>query len=93
MAYLDGFWTISDFLLLALTLVKLFAFVDAALRPAQGYTAADKLTKQAWLLILGLMLLADLLLGGFGLLGFIGIVAALVYLVDVRPKVAAVTRR
>lgn len=93
MAYLDGFWTISDFLLLALTLVKLFGFVDAALRPAQGYTAADKLTKQAWLLILGLMLLADLLLGGFGLLGFIGIVAALVYLVDVRPKVAAVTRR
>lgn len=74
--------------------LKLWALVDAIMRPQQAYLAADKLTKKAWLWILGLAVAADLLLqGGFLLFSFIGIVAALVYLLDVRPALAAVTRR
>lgn len=39
---------------LALLALKLWAFVDALLRPAEAYVATGKLTKPAWLLILGL---------------------------------------
>jgi hypothetical protein len=77
---------------LALLVVKLWALVDATLRPAQGFTAADKLTKAAWLWILGLAFVVDLVLPSMFLM-LAGTVAALVYLLDVRPAVASLTRR
>ena len=85
-------------LLLVMALTGIFAFVDALLRPAQGFVAAEKLTKPAWLLILGIALaiaVLSLRTGGtpFGLLGLIGIVASGVYLADVRPAVSEITGR
>ncbi len=77
---------------LALLAVKLFAFVDAATRPTEAFTAADKMTKPAWLLILGLAVACDLLLGSL-LLRLAGTVAAFVYVLDARPALASVTRR
>jgi hypothetical protein len=77
---------------LVLTLVKVFAFIDAATRPAEAFTAADKMTKPAWLLILGLAVACDLLLGSL-LLRLFGTVAAFVYILDARPALASVTRR
>ena len=77
---------------LVLTAVKLYALIDAVLRPAQAYVAADKLTKQAWLWILGLTLAAHFLIAS-SILSLAGIVAAFVYLLDVRPALASVTRR
>lgn len=78
----------------ALTLVKMWAMIDAIIRPAQAYLAADKLTKAGWLWILGLSLAAHLLFPRVvGLLSLAGTVAAFVYLLDVRPALAAVTRR
>lgn len=73
--------------LLALGLIVLIAvaFVDAAIRPASAYVAANKLTKSGWLLILGVAF-ACVFVFGFGLLGAAAIVAALVYFLDVRPK-------
>ena len=69
-------------------------FVDALLRPAEAYVATGKLTKPAWLLILGLAVGAALVFPSvFGLLGILGIVAALVYVLDVRPALVSVTRR
>ena len=38
----------------ALMAVKVWALVDALTRPAAAYVAAEKLTKNGWLLILGL---------------------------------------
>lgn len=73
-------------------IVEVIAFVDAVSRPTRAYVAADKMTKQGWLIILGLALLVQLLLGG-GMLELIGLVAAIVYLVDARPALRAVTRR
>jgi Protein of unknown function (DUF2516) len=84
--------TITGWLTLALLVVKLWALVDAVLRPAQAYVAADKLTKAAWLWILGLAFVADLVLPNMLLL-LAGTIAAFVYLLDVRPAVASVTRR
>ncbi len=79
----------------ALIAVKVFAFVDAASRRKEAFVAADKLTKPAWLLILGLAAVAALVLDGspLGLLSIIGTVAAFVYLLDARPALASVTRR
>ncbi len=77
---------------LALLLVKLFALADATLRPGASFTAADKLTKTAWLWILGLAFVADVVLPSMFLM-LAGTVAAFVYILDVRPAVASVTRR
>ena len=66
--------------------VKLFALVDACIRPTAAYAAAGKLTKLAWIAILA----AAVLFGAtdvLGLFGLLGTVAAIVYLVDVRPAV------
>jgi len=66
--------------------LQLFAFVDAVSRPARDFQAMDKMTKPAWLLILGLALVSILLFRSpMGLLGLLGVVAAGVYLADVRP--------
>jgi hypothetical protein len=81
--------------LLALAL-KAFAFVNALLWPAEAYTAAGKLTKPAWCAILGLGLAAQVLLLGSSPLNpihLIATIAAIVFLVDVRPAVSGLTRR
>jgi hypothetical protein len=72
--------------------VKMWALIDALLRPAQAFVAADKLTKTAWLWILALTLAAHLLLSSL-IFGLVGTVAAFVYILDVKPAVAALTRR
>jgi hypothetical protein len=78
----------------ALFVVKMWALIDGILRPAQGFTAADKLTKTAWMWILGLTVVSHVVFKStFGLLSLAGAVAAFVYLLDVRPAVASVTRR
>jgi 4-amino-4-deoxy-L-arabinose transferase-like glycosyltransferase len=73
---------------IAVLLTSLYAFVHAALQRPDAYTAAEKLTKPVWLLILGAgVAMASILSFVFGVLGVvIAACAAGVYLVDVRPK-------
>ena len=76
---------------LVLLVVKAFAFLDALRRPPEAFVAADKQSKNMWLVLLGLALVAHVLLGGsLGLLNLAGTVAALVYLADARPALRAV---
>jgi hypothetical protein len=76
---------------LAISIAQVVALVDAAIRPAQAYVAAGKLTKPAWLAILGLALVAVQFLGaGLGIFGLAAAVATIVYFVDVRPALRAV---
>jgi len=86
--------------MLAVTLVlfgvKAWAFVDALSHRPDAYAAADKMTKKAWLAILGIFLAAHMLFwssGPIGLLSIIGTVAAIVYIVDVRPALRSLSRR
>jgi NADH:ubiquinone oxidoreductase subunit 2 (subunit N) len=74
---------------LGLLVLVAWAHVDAVTRPAAAFVAAGKQTKQIWLAILGVCLLLCLIgLGGIlGFFGFVVAVAAIVYLVDVRPAV------
>jgi hypothetical protein len=74
--------------------VKIFAFVDALARRPEAFVATGKMTKPAWLLILGLSAVAALLFPQpIGFLSIIGTVASFVYLLDVRPAIVEVTRR
>lgn len=70
---------------LAVLLTVVYAFVHAAMQRPDAYTAADKLTKPVWLVILGVGALLALVLGITGVA--IAAVAAGVYLVDVRPRI------
>jgi hypothetical protein len=68
--------------------LKVWALADAIYRPGPYFEAAGKLSKLAWIAILALALV---LTGGSfaGLLGIVATVAAIVYLVDVRPALQA----
>lgn len=76
----------------AVLLTAVYAFVHAALQRSDAYTAADKLTKPVWLVILGgAAAVTSILYPLFGVLGMaVAAVAAGVYLVDVRPKLLEV---
>jgi hypothetical protein len=71
-----------------------WALIDAVRRPAQAYVSAGKRTKQFWGLVLGaataVAFVAIPYPLGIGFLPFLALlsaVAAIVYLVDVRPAV------
>jgi hypothetical protein len=68
--------------------LKVWALADAVYRPGAYYAAAGKWSKIGWVVVLAVALL---LTGGdfLGLLGLVSVVAAIVYLVDVRPAVRA----
>jgi len=74
---------VLSILKIAVLVTTVYAFVHAAMQRSDAYTAADKLTKPVWLLILG-GAAALSLLAVFGTV--IAACAAGVYLVDVRPK-------
>lgn len=73
---------------IAVLATTVYAFVHAAMQRTDAYTAADKLTKPVWLVILGIGGLLALVLGITGVA--IAAVATGVYLVDVRPKILEV---
>lgn len=87
----------SSFLMivsLVLFAAQAWAFIDAVSRPGPAFVAADKMTKQAWLIILGIALAAHMLLWNpISILNLAGAVAAIVYLVDARPAMRGLTRR
>lgn len=70
---------------LAVAGTSAYAFVHAAMQRADAFTAAEKLTKPVWLIILGIATLLALVLDVLGMA--IAACAAGVYLVDVRPKI------
>lgn len=91
-------FAVENTLLMLLTVVlfavKAWAFLDALSHRAEAYPAADKMTKKAWLIILGIFLAAHLVFWSpLGILNIIGTIAALVYLVDARPALRSLTRR
>ncbi|EST21664.1 hypothetical protein N566_27185 [Streptomycetaceae bacterium MP113-05] len=84
---LEGFSTVMLVITLALLCFAVFAFIDAVLRREDAYRATDKKTKGFWLIVLGLAVVVNLPFLGVGLwiLKIIGLIASIVYIVDVRP--------
>jgi hypothetical protein len=77
-----SFTGVFGLLSLAILGLKLFALVDAAVRPERVWRGAVQQSKTFWLVLLAV----SVLLGGLGLLGIAALVATIVYLVDVRPR-------
>lgn len=74
--------------------VKVFAFVSSLLFSTESYRAANKLTKPAWCAILGLGVACQFLFGSpLNFINLAFMIGALVYLADVRPALASLTRR
>ena len=91
-------FVVPDLILAAVSLgmfvAQAVAFIDALSHRKEAYVAGDKLTKQAWCIILGLAVVAHMLIWNpLSLFNLVGIVAAIVYLVDVRPTLRSLTRR
>jgi hypothetical protein len=76
-------------LALALLVLKVFALVDAAIRRTDLYEAAGKQNKPFWLIILGIAVAWNLLLTSnpLSIINVAGVIAAIVYIVDVRPAI------
>lgn len=96
----NGVYTLQYYIVLALSLVafavEVWALVDALRQRSDAFVAAGKLTKPLWLIILGVAAALGFLglpFGGgtfsnpLGLLSIVAVVAAAVYLTDVRPAV------
>jgi hypothetical protein len=78
------------FVLLA---VKIYAFGSSLLYSSQAYEAAGKLTKAAWCIILGLGVALTFVPVGGLTLSLVSTIAAFVYILDVRPALANLSRR
>lgn len=72
----------------------LYAFVHALRQRSDAFTAADKLTKPAWAAITGggaaMLVLMDGPASQTAIFWLIALIAVLVYLVDVRPRVVGI---
>ncbi|MFC5636191.1 DUF2516 family protein [Streptomyces bullii] len=84
---MQGFAGLMWLLSMALIVFSGFALIDAAVRREDAYRAADKKTKPFWLLILGLAFVVNLLFPILSFLPIIGLIATIVYMVDVRPAI------
>jgi hypothetical protein len=69
-----------------------WALVDALVRPATGYVAAGKLTKPAWGAITALALVIAYFTPPLSFFWLPAVIAATVYLVDVRPALRGMRR-
>jgi hypothetical protein len=86
----QGFHSVLSFISWALFAFALFAIGDAAFRREDAYRAADKRTKPFWLVVLVVSAIV-ILMPFLSILRIIGVVATIVYMVDVRPALKQVT--
>lgn len=74
--------------------VKGYAFIDCIRRPTAAFPAVGRQSKILWGILTGVSLLTGLLPNlTLNLLGIAGMVASLIYLFDVRPKIREITGR
>ncbi|MFD8571047.1 DUF2516 family protein [Streptomyces sp. NPDC057694] len=88
---MQGFNSFLSLLNLALIVFSGFALVDAAIRREDAFRAADKKTKPFWLIVLALAFIVNWIFGILSFLPIIGLIATIVYMVDVRPAVRQIS--
>ncbi|MEU0657688.1 DUF2516 family protein [Streptomyces lavendulocolor] len=87
---LAGFSTFLFLLNLAMLLIAVVALFIAVTAREDAYRAADKQTKTFWLIILGVTVAVNLLVPML-FLQIAGLVASIVFMVDVRPALQQVS--
>ena len=86
-----GFFGFMALISWALFAFAVFAFIDAAVQREDAYRAAGKKSKAFWLVVLGLSAVVMKFFALLSLLPLAGLVATIVYMVDVRPAIRAVS--
>uniref|UniRef100_A0AAU2V554 DUF2516 family protein n=1 Tax=Streptomyces sp. NBC_00003 TaxID=2903608 RepID=A0AAU2V554_9ACTN len=87
---LTGFSLLTSLLYLAMLVIAVVALVFAVLAREDAYRAADKQTKPFWLIILGITVVVNLVVPVL-FLQLAGLVASIVFMVDVRPAIRQVS--
>lgn len=92
---MDPIWALQNGIQLILWVVLLalkgYALGDAIFRPAEAFPAAGKQTKQLWLLLTGLAVLAHVFFSQIlDLFNIAGTIVAAVYVVGVLPALRGV---
>lgn len=87
---LEGFNSILGLIFTAMTVLAVVAFVMAAIAREDAYRAADKQKKPFWLIILGIAVVVNLWVPML-FLQIAGLIASIVFFVDVRPALKAVS--
>ncbi|WP_330177774.1 DUF2516 family protein [Streptomyces sp. NBC_01498] len=85
-----GFDGLVAWLNVPVTVFGLFALIDAFIRREDAFRAAGKQTKPFWLIILAIALVVSLIFPLLSFLPIIGLIAIIVYFVDVRPAIKQV---
>lgn len=81
--------SLSLLLFLVFVVSSVTALVMAAMAREDAYRAAEKQTKNFWLILLGITVVVNLLLNIL-FLSIAGLIATIVFLVDVRPALKQV---
>ncbi|MEU7135397.1 DUF2516 family protein [Streptomyces sp. NPDC046261] len=89
----EGFGEVLSWVSIGLLVFSAVALVDAAVRREDAYRAADKQSKGFWLIILAIAVAVNLFFGILAFLPVLGLIATIVYMVDVRPALRQVTGR
>ncbi|MFC3998468.1 DUF2516 family protein [Nocardiopsis sediminis] len=87
-------WLVYQIIYIAIFVTSLYAFIEALRTPAPAFPAMDKQTKKLWVGLLGVATGLSLLAvaSGTGMLTFLALIAALIFILDVRPAVRNVGR-
>ncbi|MYU57133.1 DUF2516 family protein [Streptomyces sp. SID7805] len=85
-----GFQNVLDWLQLVLGIYAAVMLIDAAVRREDAYRAADKQSKGMWLIFLVIATALLFLLPLMSFLPIMGVIAVIVYTVDVRPAIKQV---
>lgn len=93
------FWQFQNLVAMVLGVgvlaLSLWALVDCARRPAQGFPYIERKSKTLWLVLTGIgaavaiLVVADPL----NIFGIASVVVSLIYLFDLRPKLDQITYR
>ncbi|RFU85431.1 DUF2516 family protein [Streptomyces triticagri] len=87
---MTGFSSLMSLIFLAILVLAVVALVMAALARPDAYLAANKQNKNFWLIILGITVLVNLVVPMI-FLQIIGLIATIVFMVDVRPALKEVS--
>jgi hypothetical protein len=93
MGILEAESYVSVLVSFAILATAIYAFVNSLLYSAESYEAAGKLTKTTWCTILGIGVVLQFVPLGLFIINLALLVAALVYLADVRPALGSLRRR
>lgn len=71
--------------------LKIWAFVDCLRQKEQYFPAVERQTKMLWLILTGIAALTGLVFEPLGIVGIAGVVVALIYLFEIKPRIQQLT--